>query len=76
LQIYLKIDSLLAGSEVLTAVVVRISIFCDITLHNPLKLSQNFRVSHNKQGSACYLLQAGFLLSLFFDPGGGVNMFL
>jgi hypothetical protein len=30
----------------------------------------------SKQSSACYLLQAGFLLGLFFDPEDGGDMFL
>jgi hypothetical protein len=29
-----------------------------------------------KQSSACYLLHAGFLLGLFFDPKDGGSMFL
>jgi hypothetical protein len=75
LQTDLKTDSLLAGSEVLTAVVVRSFIVWDIMLCNQLKVSQNFRVTSHKQGSACYLFQAGFLLSLFFNPEDGGNMF-
>jgi hypothetical protein len=48
---------------------MKISIFSDITPCSPLKVNEVweeyvaciFR-------SACYLLRAGFLLSLFFDP--------
>jgi hypothetical protein len=29
-----------------------------------------------KDGSACHLLHAGFLLGLFFDPEDGSDMFL
>jgi hypothetical protein len=34
-----------------------------------------FRVEE-EQGSACYLLQDGFLIGLFFEPEDGGDMFL
>jgi hypothetical protein len=48
--------------EVLTAVVLKITIFWDITPFSPLLLSTCF--------------YAGFLLVLFFDPEDGGDMFL
>jgi hypothetical protein len=45
-------------------------IFCDITPCSPLKFNRRFG------GSACYLIHAGFLLGLFFDPENGSDIFL
>jgi hypothetical protein len=33
-------------------------------------------VSHKQENFACYLLNAGFWLGLFFGPGDGSDMFL
>jgi hypothetical protein len=54
------------------------SVFWDITLCSPLKVSWHFggTSSGSKQSSAWYLLHAGFLLGLFFDPEDGGDMFL
>jgi hypothetical protein len=51
------------GFEVLTAVVMKSTIFWDITLCSPLKVNRR-----------CF--HAVFLLSLFFDPEDGGDMFL
>jgi hypothetical protein len=39
------------------------------------KLLKSLRTS-DKQSSACYLLPAGFLLALYFNPEAGGDMFL
>jgi hypothetical protein len=52
------------GVEILTAVIMKCSIFWDITPCIPLKVC-----------SACNLLHAGFLLDLF-NPEDGGNIFL
>jgi hypothetical protein len=77
------------GSEVLVAVAMKISFFLDITPWSPLKFNQRFegtcrlhlqgpRINqgHGKHSSACHLLNAGFLLGLFFDPEDGGDMLL
>jgi hypothetical protein len=37
--------------------------------------ARNQHETSSKKTSACYLLHAGFLLDLFFDPEDGGNMF-
>jgi hypothetical protein len=65
-------------------------IFWDITMYNPLKVNQCleeyvasiFKVEEQTtkrtgmKQAASYPLHSGFLLSLFFDPKDGGNMFL
>jgi hypothetical protein len=59
--------------EVLTKVVMKSSVFWDVTPCSP-----TFRrsISPPSSGSACYLLQEGFLLDLFFNPEDEGYMFL
>jgi hypothetical protein len=65
------------GFEVLIVVVMKSSTFWDITPCNPLKVNRRFGgTCRLLPGSACYLLHAGFLLGLFFDPEDGGDMFL
>jgi hypothetical protein len=65
------------GFEVLTAVVMKSSVFWDITPCNPLKINRHFGGTFRLHvGSACYPLHAGFLLGIFFDPEDGGDMFL
>jgi hypothetical protein len=68
--------------EVLTAVVMKISNFCQLMSCSPLKFKQRFGGrSKNKPikkstSSASYLLHAGCLLGLFFGPEEEGDMFL
>jgi hypothetical protein len=74
------------GSMVLTAVIMKISIFWDITPYSPLKVNwrfggkchlhlQGWRINHERNKfPACF--HAGFLLGLFFNPEDGGDMFL
>jgi hypothetical protein len=74
------------GFEVLTAVVMKRTIFWDITPCSPLKVNQRLgrtcrlhlqgrRISKARALLAtCF--HAGFLLGLFFDPEDGGDMFL
>jgi hypothetical protein len=73
------------GFEVLTAVVMKSSVFWDITPCSPLKVNQRFRgtccfhhrrEAGSKQNSTCCLPHVGFLLGLFFDPEDGGDIFL
>jgi hypothetical protein len=80
------------GFQVLTAVVMKSSIFWDITPYSPLKVNRRFGVTGclHLQGrrinqainqreadfSVYYLLHAGFLLGLFFDPEYEGDIFL
>jgi hypothetical protein len=58
------------GSEDLTAVVVKSTIFWDITQCGPLKVYRRF-------GGTCRLhLPVDFLLGVFFDPEDGGHIFL
>jgi hypothetical protein len=59
-----RIFLILVGFEVLTAVIMKCSIFCNITPYSPLKVR-----------SASHLLHVGFLLGLF-NPEDGGNMFV
>jgi hypothetical protein len=70
-KIPLRDKSTVIGFEVFTAVVMKSSTFCDISLCSPLKAN---RPSEGTcQG---WKLQVGFLLGLFFDHEYGSNMFL
>jgi hypothetical protein len=57
-----------AGFEAPTAVIMKGSIFCDITTCSPLKVYRRF--------GGLNPLHDGFLLGLFFDPADRGNMFL
>jgi hypothetical protein len=85
----LAAESSFVGFEVLTAVVMKSTIFWDITQCSPLKVNRFRRnMSRLSSGSknkpskisvssaACYLLHAGFLLGLFFEPEDGGDIFL
>jgi hypothetical protein len=74
-----QIVNRIIGFEVLTAVVMKSSIFCDITPCSPLKVNLRFwgisslHIPGRKKkppwnSSACYLLHTGYFLGLFFDP--------
>jgi hypothetical protein len=58
------------GFEVLTAVVMKSTIFWDITPCSPLSVNQS------ESGWQAELFHAGFLLGLFFGPEDGGDMFL
>jgi hypothetical protein len=62
------------GFKLLTAVVMKNSIFWDITQYSPLKVNRCF--GGESRGFACCLLQSGLLLGLFFDPEDIGAMFL
>jgi hypothetical protein len=59
----------IVGSEVLTAVVIKSYIFQNITPCSPLKGNR-----HRALLAICF--HADFLLSLFFDPEDGGDIFL
>jgi hypothetical protein len=70
------------GSEVPKAMGTKSPILWDITLCSPMKVNRDFQRTRrlHLQGlkirwAACYLLHAGFLLGLFFNPVDGGNMF-
>jgi hypothetical protein len=63
---------LVVGFEVLTAVVLKGSIFWDITPYRPLKVNRRFG---GTCGIYCYLLHAGFLLDWFYNPEDGDDTF-
>jgi hypothetical protein len=78
---------LLVGFEVLTAVVMKSSIFWDITQCNPFKVNRSFRKNispifgveekANQETSVlatCF--HVSFFLGLIFDPEDGGDMFL
>jgi hypothetical protein len=86
-----KTSSVYVGFEVLTAVVIKSSIFWDITSCSPLKVNRTFEGicrrnlqgqtisevrNQREAGSTCYLRHAGFSLGLFFDPEDVGNGFL
>jgi hypothetical protein len=56
-------------------VALKSSVFWDITPCGALKVKRPFGGTKEKN-SAGYLLHAGFLLALFFDPVDGDDMFL
>jgi hypothetical protein len=64
-----------AEFEVLTAVIMKRPICWDITPCSPFKFILRFGTTC-RPGSACYLLHAGFLLDLFFDPANGGDLFV
>jgi hypothetical protein len=64
--------------EVLTAVVMKSSIFWDITLCSSLKVNRRFEGKYclHLPGLLATCFHAGVLLSLFFDLKDGDDMFL
>jgi hypothetical protein len=72
------------GLEFLTPVVIKSSVFWDMTPCSPLKTNRRFggtcrlhlQGRRIQQNSACYLLHTDFLLGLFFDSEDGDDMFL
>jgi hypothetical protein len=62
------------GFEVLTAVVIKSPIFWDIGPSNLLKIDRPFGGTYPLL--SCYLLHAGFLLGLLFEPEDVGDMFL
>jgi hypothetical protein len=64
-QQFLNVMVYCVGFEVPTAVVIESSVFWDITACSPLKVNRCFG------GKQRYLLHAGFLLGLFFNPEDG-----
>jgi hypothetical protein len=73
----LKESDLLVGFEVLTPVVMKSSVFWNITPCSPLIIDRHFGETHrlhlNGRGK---LLYAGALLGIFFDTGDGKYIFL
>jgi hypothetical protein len=61
------------GLEVLTAVIMKSSIFWNIAPCSPLKVNRHFGGTCRP---ACYLLHVGFLFGLFFDSEDRADMFL
>jgi hypothetical protein len=57
------------GFEVLTAAVMKSTIFWDIMPCSVLKINQRFGGTYRLH------IHAGFLLDLFFDPEDGCDMF-
>jgi hypothetical protein len=81
------INLLIVGFEVLTAVVMKSTIFWDIMPCSPLKVDQRFRgtyhlhfqgrrISQANRAPLATCFHAGFLLGLFFDPEDGGDMLL
>jgi hypothetical protein len=81
----------IVGFEILTAVVMKSTIFWDITPCSPLSVNRRFGGTYrlhlqgrknisparNQHESKCHLLTRWFLLSLyFFDPEDGGDLFL
>jgi hypothetical protein len=63
------------GLKVLPAVIMNITIFCDISLCSPLKFNRRFGVIYCLALLAnCF--HAGFSLCLFFDPEDDGNILL
>jgi hypothetical protein len=54
--------------------VMKTSIFWDVTACSLFEVNRSFEGTCSYQAS--YLLHAGSLLGLFFDPEDGTNMFL
>jgi hypothetical protein len=73
--------------EVLIAVVMKSSIFWDITPCSPMKAYRSFggiyhvsfsglKSKQNKRSSTPFLFRVGFLIALLFNPEDGGDMFL
>jgi hypothetical protein len=70
---------IILGFEVFTAVVMKSFMLCVITPCGPLKVNPHLGRTcrlHLQAPSTFYLLHAGFLLALFFDPEYGSVMLL
>jgi hypothetical protein len=61
--------------NVLTEVVMKFSMYWDITRCSRLKINRRFGRKY-LQSSTCYLLHAGLLLDSFFDTENGGDMIL
>jgi hypothetical protein len=64
------------GFDILTEVVVKTSVSCDMTSCPPLKVNQISEERVDPETLLAIFLHASFLLGLFFVPEDGGNMFL
>jgi hypothetical protein len=75
-----EINNRNVGSEVLTAVVMKSTIFWDLTACSPLKVNRRLGGTYRLhlrglQALLATCFHTGFLLGLFFDPEDGGDMF-
>jgi hypothetical protein len=67
-----------AGYEVLVTMVINSSVFWDVKLWGQLEVNRRFGEPHclklQSRRKPCYLIQAGFLIGLSFDPEDRINI--